>query len=223
MGSLHPPLAWTVGLSLAISLFPWGKYAVYPFRLFTTWVHECCHAIAALGLGGQVTRITLSPDTSGLTFYRIPKGRLRQAVVASSGYLGSALAGCLIYAGTLHWPAAGRERMIASSLGVLMWLSAFLWVRGLFGLLTVGAGGAALIALGQSPSIGSSARYLIPFLGVQTALQCLFDLRTLFELDPDAHSDARTLQALFWLPSGFWAMIWIGLSLFMMGWTIRWT
>ncbi len=222
MSSLNPTFAWMVGLSLAVSLFPWGKYVVYPFRLFTTWVHECCHAIAALGLGGQVTRITLSSDTSGLTTYRIPKGRLRQAVVASSGYLGSALAGCLIYAGTLHWPAAGRVGMIASSLGALMWLSALLWIRGLFGLLTVGVWGGALIALGQSPSIGSGARYLIPFLGVQTALQGLFDLRTLFEWDSHTHSDARTMQTLFWLPSGFWAMLWIGMSLFMMGWTIRW-
>ena len=56
------PLAVTVGLSL----MPGGYYAIYPFKLFTTWVHECGHALAALTAGGGEVSITLAPDTSGL-------------------------------------------------------------------------------------------------------------------------------------------------------------
>src|SRR4051812_38860923 len=94
-----PPstLAWPLIASFALSLVPGGQYVLYPFKLFTTWVHECSHAVSAVCLGGSVSRITLAPDTSGLTHYRLPPGRLRQGMVASAGYLGSSLTGCLLY------------------------------------------------------------------------------------------------------------------------------
>ena len=88
-------------VSLVISLTPWAQFLLYPFRLFTTWVHECGHALMTVLVGGQVTSITIDPDGSGLTQSLVPVGRMARGVVTSSGYLGSAVVvGCLLMAAT---------------------------------------------------------------------------------------------------------------------------
>src|SRR5437899_446618 len=63
-------------LSLGLSLTPWGKLILYPFRLFTTWVHECGHALVTLMVGGSVSSIVIEPDTSGVTRSLLPAGRV---------------------------------------------------------------------------------------------------------------------------------------------------
>ena len=77
-----------VAVSLAASLTPWGEFLLYPFKLFTTWVHECGHALMTVLVGGTVTAITIEPDTSGLTRSLAPIGRVSRGLIASSGYLG---------------------------------------------------------------------------------------------------------------------------------------
>ena len=32
-------------ISLALAMTPHGRFILYPFTLFTTWVHECSHAL----------------------------------------------------------------------------------------------------------------------------------------------------------------------------------
>ena len=83
-----------LAVCLGLSLTPWGPLALYPFTLFTTWVHECSHALVAVLLGGRVASITIQPDTSGLTRSLVPAARLIQGAVASAGYLGASVVGC---------------------------------------------------------------------------------------------------------------------------------
>jgi hypothetical protein len=70
-------------LCLGVSLTPWGPLLLYPFTLFTTWIHECGHAVMAVLVGGSVTSITIQPDTSGLTRSLMPAGRIARGLVAS--------------------------------------------------------------------------------------------------------------------------------------------
>jgi Peptidase M50B-like len=74
-----------VAVSLTISLTPWALTLLYPFRLLTTWVHECGHALMTILVGGRVMSIAIAPDGSGLTESVIPDGRVTAGVVASSG------------------------------------------------------------------------------------------------------------------------------------------
>ncbi len=75
---------------------PYGYLAVYPFRLFGTFIHETGHAVATLITGGQVLGMEVNLDTSGLAKRRGGAG----PIVASAGYLGSIIAGAaLLYAG----------------------------------------------------------------------------------------------------------------------------
>jgi hypothetical protein len=56
-----------VAVSLIVSLTPWAEFILYPFRVFTTWVHECGHALMTVLVAGRVASITIEPDVSGLT------------------------------------------------------------------------------------------------------------------------------------------------------------
>lgn len=205
---------------MALSLVPGGKYALYPFKIFGTWAHECSHALMAVLLGGQVTGITIAPDTSGLTRFRLPPSRWRESLVASAGYLGSSAAGCALYFASVAY--APRAPWMLVGIGALLLLSALFWVRNLFGALAVIGLGASLLALGHSfaphPRVSG---LLLPFLAVQTGLNAFFDLPALLGLDPKSRSDAHAMRSLLWLPTGFWVALWMGLSLAMMGWTVQ--
>ena len=81
-------------------------------------------------VGGRVTSITIEPDTSGLTQSLVPVGRVARGLVASAGYLGAAVVGCLLMAATRveKW-----AHVILLGLGAFMLLTLVLWMRNLFG------------------------------------------------------------------------------------------
>jgi hypothetical protein len=198
------------GVSLVISLTPWAPVLLYPFRLFTTWAHECAHALAAVLVGGQVLSVAIAPDTSGVTHSLLPAGRLARGVVASAGYLGAAAVGCLLMAATRVERAAPA---VLGTIATLMLLSLGAWVRNLFGALVVLAWAAALIALARR-GIGPVPRFALGLLAVQVALNSVFDIRVLFLVA--GTSDAATMAELFLAPAWFWAGAWIAMALAML-------
>jgi hypothetical protein len=207
---------WTAAaVSLAVSLTPWGPWLLYPFKLVTTWVHESGHALAAVLVGGHVSSITIAPDTSGLTQSLVPPGRVSRGIVASVGYLGAAIMGCLLMAATR---SARWTRPILLTLGALMLVTAVLWIRNVFGFVVVLAWGVALVALARQ-GMGRTMQFLLSLLAVQVALNSVFDIRVLFSID-GGPSDAATMARLFLAPAWFWASIWMLMALAMLGGTL---
>jgi hypothetical protein len=207
---------WTaVAVSLVVSLTPWAQFLLYPFKLFTTWVHECGHALMIALVGGRVTSITIQPDTSGITHSLVPVGRVAGGLVASSGYLGAAVVGCLLVAATRveKW-----AHVILLSLGAFMLLTLALWIRNLFGFAVVLAWGVALVTLARK-GIASAPRFLLSLLAIQVALNSVYDIRVLFLIDR-VQSDAATMARLFLLPSWVWATAWMLMSVAMLGATL---
>ena len=202
-------------LCLGISLTPWGPLILYPFTLFTTWVHECGHALMAVVLGGSVAAITIQPDTSGLTQSLIPSGRITQGLVASAGYLGASVVGCLLMAATR---VERRARPILWGIGAFMLLTLVLWMRNLFGALVVLGWGVALLALARKRS-GRAPRFVLSVLAIQVALNAIFDLRILFFVR--GRSDADAMARLFMAPAWFWAAAWMAISVAMLAATLR--
>ena len=215
-------LALLFALSLSLSFFTWGRRVLFPFQIFTTWIHECWHALMALLLGGNSIRITLAADGSGLTHYKIQKGKFRQAVIASAGYLGASASGCLIFFLAISAEHSTRYWSIHAlviCLCVLIALSLLFWMRNAFGFFSTLLLGGALLSLNYSP-MNQYAHEVLLFLAIQTALNALFDIRVLFSLGSGKKtaSDAHTLQKLFYLPYWFWAFLWLGVSVaFMYG------
>ena len=202
-------------VSLVVSLTPWAPILLYPFKLFTTWVHECAHALMTVFVGGRVMSITIQPDTSGLTESLVPVGRIAGGLVASAGYLGAAIVGCLLMAATRveKW-----AHVILMALGAFMLVTLLVWIRNLFGFVVVLAWGIALIALARR-GIGHAARFLVSLLAIQVALNSVYDIRVLFMIGRRA-SDAATMARLFLLPSWVWATMWMAASVLMLGATL---
>jgi hypothetical protein len=204
-----------VGVSLLVSLTPWAPLLLYPFKLFTTWVHETSHAVAAVLVGGSVASIRIEPDTSGLTRSLVPAGRMARGFVASAGYLGAAVVGCLLMAAArvARWAHA-----ILLAIGACLLLTLVLWMRNAFGAIVVLAWGAALVALARRAMAGA-ARFVLGLLAVQVALNAVYDIRVLFLVD-GGPSDAVTMARLFLLPAWLWASLWMVASVAMLGATL---
>jgi hypothetical protein len=202
-------------LCLGVSLTPWGPLILYPFTLFATWVHECGHAVMAVLLGGSVSSITIQPDTSGLTRSLMPAGRIARGLVASSGYLGASIVGCLLMAATR---VEKRARPILWGIGAFMLFTLVFWMRNLFGALVVLGWAVTLLALARKGS-GSASRFFLSVLAIQVALNAVFSIRVLFLVN--GPSDAETMARLFLAPAWVWATVWMATSAAMLLWTLR--
>lgn len=212
-----PQWFWVaVAVSLAVSLTPWAAILLYPFKLFTTWVHECGHALMTVLVGGRVTAIAIHPDTSGVTHSLIPAGRVPQALVTSAGYLGASVVGCLLMAATR---VDRRGRAIFLGLGAFMLLTLVLWMRNLFGAVVVLAWGAVLVTIARK-RMANTLRFLLSMLAIQVALNSVYDIRVLFFVG--GASDAATMARLSGVPAWVWATAWMLASVAMLSWTL-WT
>lgn len=201
-------------LSLVVSLTPSARIALYPFRLFTTWVHESGHALATVAVGGRVSSLTIQPDASGLTTSLVPEGRAARGVIASAGYLGAAFVGCLLIAATR---LEKRSHALLAGVGAFMLLTLLLWVRNLFGAAVVLAWAAALFILGRR-GLGRASQFVLGLLAIQVALNAVYDIRVLYLVD--GPSDAVTMAGLFLLPAWIWATAWMLAAVVMLGATL---
>jgi hypothetical protein len=208
---------WTAGaLCLGVSLTPWGPLMLYPFTLFTTWVHECGHAVAAVLLGGAVASITIQPDTSGLTRSLMPASVLAQALVASAGYLTASIVGCFLLTASR---VDRRAKPILWGIGAFMLITLLLRIRNLFGAVVVVLWAMALLFLGGKRATKGAAGFAISILAIQVSLNAVFDIRTLFLVH--GASDAATMARLTGAPSWLWAALWMIISIGFLVTTLR--
>ena len=215
--SRRPRTTWlwiAAAVSLAVSLTPAARLLLYPFRLFTTWIHECGHALATVLVGGRVTAITIQADGSGLTYSLVPDGRIAQGIVASAGYLGAAIVGCLLIAATR---VERRANLLIGGVGAFMLLTLVLWIRNPFGAVVVLAWAATLLLLVRH-RLGAAAQFLVGLLAIQVALNAVYDIRVLYLVD--GPSDAVTMARLFLLPAWMWATTWMLSAVAMLGATL---
>jgi len=166
-------------------------------------------------VGGSVSSIMIEPDTSGVTRSLVPAGRIARGLVASSGYLGASLVGCLLLTAAR---VERRARAIVWAVGALMLFTLIIWMRNFFGVVVVLAWGAALTTLARTAS-GHVSRFVLSLLAIQVALDSVYDIRILFHVG-GGHSDAETMAGLFLLPAWLWAGAWMIISVSMLGWTL---
>ncbi len=194
---------------------PVGRYALYPFLLFSTWVHEMCHGVAALALGGEIAWLKVFPDGSGLASTARPPGRMAPAFVASAGYIGTALVGGTLLA-LRRVRVAGRVGTTA--LGLTILLSVLLYVRNPFGMASLLAIGAGLVLAGwKLPDEASGLLYAVLAatccLNAVTSIQTLFSSQLRVGGQAVSGSDAHTVAEVLLLPYWFWAVLWMAIAL----------
>lgn len=194
-------------VTVLISFVPLAWVAVYPIRLFITFIHEGGHAMAALLTFGSVERLVIYADASGETYTR---GGFQMAI-ASAGYLTTTAFGAALL--MLGSRGDRPKAVLTVSAAIILALTAFFardpfsWVVGL--ILTAGLIWVALSAKERA------AHLFLSFLAVQCCLNAIFDLRTLFWASAmtDVQSDAVTMQSLTLVPAVFWAISWLAISI----------
>ncbi|WP_077624627.1 M50 family metallopeptidase [Sediminibacillus massiliensis] len=99
-------------------------------KMLNTVIHEVSHIIAAKVTGGKGHSITLNADNSGLAEVSSPSwfGRV---LTGYAGYTGSSAAALLLF----YWLHIGYQAAVILFVLCLTFLSAFLWIRNLVGLL----------------------------------------------------------------------------------------
>ena len=201
---------------IVVMNIPYVKWLLYPFSLFSTWVHELCHGIAAIFVGGRVQKLLIFPDTSGLAYTSLPAGNGRRAFVAQAGYTGTAVIGCLllIFRRTKRGPRSGTM-----TLAVVMLLSCAIWIRNAFGFIMIAL---IAIALGLCAWKLPSARIrdVYTCVAVTTTLNAITNVHDLFGANQmvngePSQTDAHTMSDVAGGPFWFWALFWLVIALVM--------
>lgn len=111
-------LLFALGALLVVSNIPYGQYILYPFELFSTWIHETCHGLASLGVGGIFKSLYIFPDTSGKAYLAYVPGAINSTIVSSAGYIGTTLFGALLL--LLQRPTRYSKGVAALSMFILL-------------------------------------------------------------------------------------------------------
>ena len=230
------PQAMTLLIAASISVLLWfipfAEVLTYPFRIFVTFIHEGGHALAALFTGNSVAGLSVAMNASGET-YTTQGGFVSQMLVASAGYIGSMAFGALLLVLIRKAVAA---RIVLLSSGLLIF--ALTIIFGLFKPLISGTSlsgipftflagtilsiGLVLVARFASAKVAS---FFVSFLAVQCILNALLDLKTVFFLStpfaPSVPTDAVNMANATGIPSLFWVVTWIFLSLAILWFAMR--
>lgn len=194
-----------------VGSIPFGQDLLYPFSLFVTLVHETSHALAATITGGQVQRLAVSSDLSGVT---VTAGGW-QWVVAPAGYLGATIVGAALLVTRLRY-----ARWALGLLAVVPLLALALFHPGSFFTVAWAVGFAAALGAAAWKLTGRLLGFLLVLLGVESGLNAFRDLTTLFFLSTsraDIQTDAVNMSRVIPLPSSVWAVLWTVLSILILG------
>jgi hypothetical protein len=202
-------------LAIAVAVIAWNlpalDFALYPIRLFVTFVHESAHGLAAILTGGEFRTLTVMADGSGVA---TTAGGSR-ALILPAGYLGAALfgAGLFILANRVH-----NVRWVSGALAALLVLMTLLYVPFLSTGFLVGLGFAAVLALMAWKASPDVNRLVLMVLAVLVALNAVLDLTTLVQYSGASMGSVRNDAAAFsaeifpLIPGAVWALCWAGIA-----------
>jgi hypothetical protein len=211
LGHRDRGIALALVLSLLLWQLPYGGVALYPFKLFATWIHEMSHGVTMLATGAGFNSLHIYRDTSGIAHAASGTHQIGRALIASSGYMGASILGAAL----LVMAQAGRASRVALGLiGAAMATSALIWVDNDFGLLVAWTG-AALFCGAAALLPERWAGWALGFVAAQACINAVLDIRVLFRAQlvingqvvgaSDAHKMA---ESSFGSPT-LWAAIWL--------------
>jgi len=201
-------LALALLASLILLQLPMGGYLLYPFKVLGTWLHEISHGIVMLLVGVGFDRMDVYADGSGLAFADATADNGGKALIAAAGYMGTPLWGVV-----LLWlgqdPRTARRALVV--IGVLLGITAALFIANSFGQRSVGVLAVTLCAAGLFLP-GRIAAYLCNFIAAQACIGALVDIRVLYRpfLVVDGQqrgSDAHQMAEATFGTSERWAIV----------------
>jgi hypothetical protein len=215
----HNDLWILLGLALLSSVLarlPLLNLLVYPFQIFNTFIHELSHGLAAALTGGSFRRFEVYVNGEGVAW---SAGGVRW-IVASAGYIGSALFGGILLVITARGVAAEK---IILGLGIGLGILCVLFVRNIFGVISGVVIAAALIGVATQLAPRWNV-WLLLFLSVQMCLNALGSLWDLLQISSSfrqQNSDARIMQQATGVPAIVWALLWSTIALLILWQAVR--
>jgi hypothetical protein len=204
---------WQLLLLTAAVFAFWQTTALVPLKILIVFFHEASHAIASVLTGGEVLSLSISSDQSGVVMSR---GGSRFWTL-TAGYLGSLLIGvALLVAAT----RTQLDRQIMALCGIVLLIIAGFYVRDVFALgFTIGTGIAMIVA---ALTLGHKANDLIlRVIGLTSMIYVPYDIFSDTIARSNLRSDARMLAEEFGGTTIFWGVIWLVISLLIIGWSLR--
>ena len=203
------PLLISIGVLTVLMNLHKLSYVLYPFKIFSTWIHEMSHGVAAILCGGGIQKLLIYPDTSGLAYTYITDSNFKRGFVASGGYTGTAVLGMvmLLFRRTHRGPTIGTI-----SLGVLIILSCALYVRNTFALVMLPIMAIVLIICAwklRAREVG----YLYSFLAATCSFNAVDNISELFKGEgyvngQPTEGDAHTVAEYWGGHHIVWAAYW---------------
>lgn len=203
------------GIAFLLWNTPALDFILYPLRLFVTFVHETGHGLAALITGGQIDRLRVFTNGSGVAG---TYGGARWLILPA-GYLGAALFGAGLFV------AANRvrhTRVIMAALGLFVGVVALVYTDLFSTGFLVGLAFAAVLMLLSRRGSDNVNLVLLNLLAVICALNAVLDLVSLVRFSDqsigtvrnDAAAFAREITPL--IPGAVWALLWAGIAIALM-------
>ena len=159
-------LLWSTLATAALYFVPFGFWIAYPLTLWSTFLHELGHGLAAIAVGGQFDQLAIYSDASGVAQYRGVQSEHGRALVAAGGLVGPPMFAAVAF-------VAGRRprsaRVFLGGLAVALLVLTSLFVRNGFGIAF-----ASVVVLGLGWVVvrksADTAQLVLVFLAVQAAL-----------------------------------------------------
>ncbi|WP_341503610.1 M50 family metallopeptidase [Gallaecimonas sp. GXIMD4217] len=193
---------------LAAAILSFVPVLNLPFVWLATFFHELSHGLAALATGGQVVRIELSLNGSGVCYTRGGNAFL----IALSGYLGASLFGVALWWLSGH---PSRQSLLRWGLLLLVAASLVLWGRDMLTLAMLLVLLAGLWWLGKG---GNRLRWLWLLMAAAVLLNAL---QSPLYLGQGQLGDAGTLSQLTGLPPMLFVFLWLIAGLLSIGWCFK--
>ncbi len=191
----------------------WQTPAVVPLKILIVFFHEASHAIATFVTGGEVVSLSVSPNQGGLV---VSRGGSRFWTL-TAGYLGSLLIGVSLLIGATRSRA---DRKIMAVCGVMMLVIAGLYVREIFALVFVIGTGIAMLL--SARFLGHNVNDLmLRVIGLTSMIYVPYDIFSDTIARSHLPSDARMLAQEFGGTPQVWGVLWIAISLIVIGFCMR--
>jgi len=201
---------------------PFGNLVLYPLTLFTTWIHEMGHGLAAILVGGHFESLEIFASGGGLAHSSGYGRGIPDGLVAAGGLLMPPIVGSLVLA-FVHGPR--RARGVLAGLAIALVLSLAIWVRSVTGVISMSLVAAAL---GYVAWRGSYRVIVAQVLGVLLAVDTLTRMVSYVFQDGVVLEGKRYKSDIANVAEGFgghyvvWGLLVTALALAMLGLAIWW-
>lgn len=212
----HPVSVFYILLSVSLLINRLPVVGVF-FRTVNTLLHESGHALGAILTSGEVIRIDIKKDTSGVAQTK-SNSRFRAFIVSIAGYPFAALAGSFLLALAIN----EQNRLVLLILLSIMLIDLMLFVRNAYGIVWLLIFSTLLIFIAwfQHSLLTHLFVLFICMIAFTETFWSTITVTILGIMQPRKSGDPWNMQKTTGIPAAFWALVIFAMVMWIMYYTI---